>query len=194
MDEAVKSKKSLLDNYYVRIIGTLLVITAVVAVLLALVNMVTAPTIATLSEEKEARAIAEVIEGADGQVNCDIPDSAQNVQKILKAMQGDTPLGYCVRTSTNGNDGEIQLMVGIDMDGHVTKVSILKQGETMHVGKQGELVARFSGKSGSVALSQDGGDISAISGATISSRAITKGVNSALEAVAQLQEGGTTNG
>ncbi len=194
MDEAVKSKKSLLDNYYVRIIGTLLVITAVVAVLLALVNMVTAPTIAALAEEKKTQAMAEVMEGADGQEPLPIPDGAQNVREILLAKQGDTPLGYCVQTSTNGNDGEIQLMVGIDMDGQITKVSILKQGETMHVGKQGELVARFSGKSGSVALSQDGGDISAISGATISSRAITKGVNSALEAVAQLQEGGTTNG
>lgn len=190
MDEALKSKKSPLDNYYVRIIGTLLVITAVVAVLLALVNMVTAPTIEKLANEKKSQALTEVMEGTDNFEPLPIPDDMKDVQEILLAKKGDEVLGYCVQTGTTGNDGEIRLMVGITADGAVTKVSILQQSETMYTDKHGELIARFGGKSGSVALSQDGGDISAISGATISSRAITKGVNSALAAAKIHMEGG----
>lgn len=183
MDEAVKSKKSPLENYYVRIIGTLLVITAVVAVLLALVNMVTAPRIAALATEKKAAAMSEVMPGTDNFETLDVPEDNKDVTEILLAKKGDEVLGYCVQTSTNGNDGAIQLMVGIDPNGAVTSVSILSQKETMYVNKHGELIAQYAGKSGSVALSVDGGDVSAISGATITSRAVTKGVNSALAAV-----------
>ena len=131
--------------------------------------------------------------GVDGYDVLPIPafDNAKDIKEILLAKnEAGESLGYCVQTGTNGNDGEIQLMVGITLDGAVTKVSILSQKETMYVNKHGELIARFDGKSGSVALAQDGGDIDAISGATISSRAITKGVNSALAAVQTTTEGG----
>lgn len=190
MADAVKSKKCPLDNYYVRIIGTLLVITAVVGVLLALVNMLTAPTIAKLADSKKAEAMSQVMEGVDSFDTLDVPEGMKDVKEIVRAKKGDEVLGYCVQTGTNGNDGEIQLMVGITPDGAVTSVAVLAQSETMYTDKHGELVAQFAGKSGSVALSQDGGDISAISGATISSRAITKGVDSALAAAKVYMEGG----
>ena len=190
MADAVKSKKSPLDNYYVRIIGTLLVITAVVGVLLALVNMLTAPTIAKLADSKKAEAMSQVMAGTDSFDPLDVPEGMKDVKEIVRAKKGEEVLGYCVQTGTMGNDGEIQLMVGITTDGTVTSVAILDQSETMYTDKHGELVAQFAGKSGSVALSQDGGDISAISGATISSRAITKGVDSALAAAKVYMEGG----
>jgi len=46
--------------------------------------------------------------------------------------------------------------------------------------------SQFAGKSGSVAVTKDGGDIDALTGATITSRAVASGVNSALAAVAEL--------
>ena len=192
MEAAVQNKKSPLNNYYVRIIGTLFLIAAVVAVLLALVNMVTKDTIAQHAEEKKTSAIAEVMPGTTNYEPLAIPDfeNAKDVKEILLAKKGDQVLGYCVQTGTNGNDGEIQLMIGIDLDGAVTKVSILSQKETMYTNKHGELIARYAGASGSVALVVDGGDIAAISGATITSRAVTKGVNSALTAVNTIMEGG----
>ena len=190
MADAVKSKKSPLDNYYVRIIGTLLVITAVVAVLLAFVNMLTAPVIAQRADGKKSEAMSQVMEGTDNFTALDVPEGMKDVKEIVLAKKGDEVLGYCVQTGTMGNDGEILLMVGITPDGAVTSVSILDQSETMYTDKHGELIAQFPGKSDSVALSQDGGDISAISGATISSRAITKGVDSALAAAKVYMEGG----
>lgn len=190
MADAVKSKKSPLDNYYVRIIGTLLVITAVVAVLLAFVNMLTAPVIAQRADGKKSEAMSQVMEGTDNFTALDVPEGMKDVKEIVLAKKGEEVLGYCVQTGTMGNDGEILLMVGITPDGAVTSVSILDQSETMYTDKHGELIAQFPGKSDSVALSVDGGDISAISGATISSRAITKGVDSALAAAKVYMEGG----
>ena len=186
------TKKASPANYYVRIIGTLCLIAAVVAVLLALVNLVTKDTIAQHAAEKKAAAMEVVMPGVDGYDVLPVPeiDTAKDIKEILLAKKGDEVLGYCVQTGTNGNDGEIGLMVGIDLDGAITKVSILSQKETMYTNKHGELIARFDGKAGSVALTQDGGDISAISGATITSRAVTKGVNSALKAVQATTEGG----
>lgn len=191
MKDAVKEKKASSGAYYARIIGTLFVITAIVAVLLAGVNALTKGPIADHAEKTKADAIATVMEGADSFETLDVPAGLEeDVQEVLLAKQGDAVLGYCVQTATQGNDGLIGLMIGIDPSGAVQRVSILSQKETMYVNKHGELIERFNGKSGSVALSQDGGDIQAISGATISSRAITKGVNSALAAVAPYVEGG----
>ncbi len=191
---AVKEKKAGSGAYYARIIGTLFIITAIVAVLLAGVNALTKGPIADHAEKTKAEAIAKVMEGADNFETLDVPAGMEDVQEVLLAKQGDAVLGYCVQTATQGNDGLISLMIGIDPSGAIQRVSILSQKETMYVNKHGELIDRFPGKSGSVALSQDGGDIQAISGATISSRAITKGVNSALAAVADHVEGGGNNG
>ena len=191
------TKKASPANYYVRIIGTLFAIAAIVAVLLALVNVLTKETIQKNKDEKTARAMSEVMPGVATPTDEDklaLPESFENakdIKEVLLAKNADGDvLGYCVTTSTNGNDGAIELMVGVDADGAVTKVSIISQKETMYTNKHGELIARFDGKSGEVKLTNDGGEISAISGATITSRAVTKGVNSALAAVNAIMEGG----
>ncbi len=190
MAETKTEKKASSSAYYIRIIGTLFAITAIVAVLLAGVNALTEGPIARHAEETKAQAIAQVMPGADGFETLATPDGMDDVVEVLLAQKGGQDMGYCVQTSTNGNDGAIELMVGIDQSGAVTSVSILSQKETMYTNKHGELIANFPGKSGSVALTQDGGSINAISGATITSRAVTKGVNSALAAANFYLEGG----
>lgn len=187
MEEVVKDKKPSPALYYVRIIGTLFVITAVVAVLLALVNMVTKPTIERLAEEKKAAAMAQVIPGADSyepQVNW--AETVDPILDIQAAKKNGAVLGYCVQVQTNGFGGALELMVGVSHDGAVTGVSILSHSETLNTDKHGELLAQYPGSRGEVAISKDGGEINAISGATVTSRAVTRGVNSALGAVAPL--------
>lgn len=191
MEQATK-KPSILGNYYVRIVGTLFVITTVVAVLLAGVNSLTKDPIAANAAEKKAGAIALVMPGADSFDTLEAPQGIDSVTEILLAKKGGESLGYCVQTSTNGNDGAITLMVGIGLDGKITQVSILSQKETMGVNKHGELIAQFAGMSGSAKLKADGddGNVDAISNATITSRAVTKGVDAALAAVKVYVEGG----
>ncbi len=81
------------------------------------------------------------------------------------------------------------MVVGIAADGAVSGVSIISMSETSGLGanaaKEG-FRSQFAGKSGTLAVNKDGGEIDAITGATITSRAVTRGVNAALAAVAEL--------
>lgn len=182
MDEAVKGKKPSQAAYYIRIIGTLFLITAVVAILLSLVNMVTKPTIDRLAEEKKAAAMSQVMP-AEEYAGVELPEGLDGVLDLQSASRNGVLLGYCVQVQTNGFGGALELMVGVTQEGNVTGVSILSHAETLNTDKHGELIAQYPGSSGQVAITKDGGQINAISGATVTSRAVTRGVNLALDAV-----------
>lgn len=199
MDEAVVSKKKISPKlaYYLRIIGTLFAITAVVAVMLALVNLLTRPTIERLAEEKRKAALEQVMPDAE-YVTFDYQGDDSRVLNLQGAYREDELAGYCVQVSVNGFGGAIEMMVGVDVNGEVTGVSILSMSETAGLGARAsepEFLEQFQGVEGSVELRKDNavrGEIDAISGATITSRAVTGGVTAALDAVAGLGwEGGS---
>ena len=100
------------------------------------------------------------------------------------ASDGST-VGYAVTsTGKGGYGGDIKLMVGVDKEGKVTKVSVLEQEETASIGgklmSQESFLNRFIGISGSAALTKNGGSVDAVSGATKTSTGLTDAVNSAL--------------
>ena len=86
------------------------------------------------------------------------------------------------------------MMVGVDKAGSVLGISIISHTETAGLGAvaaagtpAGEAFrGQFVGTSGSVSVTKDGGQMDAITGATITSRAICVGVNAALEVVAKM--------
>ena len=97
----------------------------------------------------------------------------------------------CIRDSTTtdkeGYGGDIQITVGITSDGTVNGISILSISETAGLGmkaKEPAFYEQYQGKQAEkFAVSKDGGEgepIDAISGATITSRAVTGAVNVAL--------------
>ena len=80
-------------------------------------------------------------------------------------------------------------MVGVGTDGTVTGVEVVKTAETSGLGANASTPAfrdQFVGQSGVLAVSKDGGSIDALTGATITSRSVTNGVNSALAAAAEM--------
>ena len=173
--------------YILRISLTLLVITAVVAALLAGVNAITAPIIAKANEAKTQEAINAVLPGGgDSGAFHDATGLVTNV------YASDT--GYAVQVTPSGFDDEIDMMVGIDKDGKVLGISIISHTETAGLGAvaaannaKGEAFReQFVGMSGSVAVSKDGGEVDALTGATITSRAICDGINAALACVENL--------
>lgn len=85
-------------------------------------------------------------------------------------------------TTHDGYGGDIQLAVGVDTDNAVSGVEILSINETAGLGMnaQSVLVPQYKGKSGRLAVTKDKGEIEAISGATITSRAVTNAVSAAL--------------
>ena len=172
--------------YVLRLALTLLIITAVVAAVLAGVNSITAPAIAALKAQKTQEAIELVLPGGGDEI--DFP--ATNL--VSKVYASDT--GYAVEVTPGGFDNTITMMVGVDTEGKVLGISIIKHTETAGLGAvaaagtpAGESFrGQFVGASGSVSVTKDGGTMDAITGATITSRAICVGVNAALDCVAQM--------
>lgn len=174
---------------------SLFMIAAVAAFVLALVNAVTADTIAQHAEEKRQAAMASVMPGAN--VFSEMYNEDTSIDRISGAYAGTAFLGYCVEVSPNGFGGTISLMVGVDESGSVTGVSILQHSETAGLGAKAAdpaFLNQYIGKSGSITVNVSGNSIQAITGATITSKAVTQGINTALTAVLNYDaEGGLSD-
>ncbi len=171
-------------SYYAKLTGTLLLISVVVAGLLGLVNHITADRIAAITADKTAASMREVLP-ADTYTEVPYSGTDANVAKIYDAAGQ----GYVVEVTPAGFGGTIDMVVGVQADGTVSGVAIISMSETSGLGanaQKEDFRAQFSGKSGVLAVSKDGGEIDALTGATITSRAVTSGVNSALAAAAEL--------
>ena len=175
--------------YVLRLALTLFLITAVVAAALAGVNSVTKPIIDQLNAEKTQKAIETVLPGGFDEELANFDNQGGLVSKVYKGESG-----YALEVLPSGFDNTITMMVGVDFEGKVLGISVVSHTETAGLGavaaaqtSAGEAFrGQFVGKSGSVAVSKDGGELDAITGATITSRAICVGVNAALACVAGL--------
>ena len=173
--------------YIIRLAATLLIITSLVAAALAGVNMLTEPQIRAAKEAKTQQAINAVLEGGGSEIP--FTDDTGLVSKVYASEKG-----YAVQVSPSGFDGQISMMVGIDNEGKVTAISIISHTETAGLGavaaantSAGEAFRnQFAGLSGELAVTKDGGQVDALTGATITSRAVTRGVNAALACVEKL--------
>ena len=169
--------------YIARLAITLLLITAVVAAVLAGVNSITAPAIEALTIQKTQAAIEQVLPGGYETEVTGYDDATGLVSKVYQGANG-----YAFEVTPGGFDNTITMMVGVDLEGNVLGISIVSHTETAGLGavaaaatSAGEAFrAQFAGKSGSVSVTKDGGEIDAITGATITSRAVCDGVNAAL--------------
>jgi electron transport complex protein RnfG len=171
-------------NSTARLIIVLFLISAITALCLGLVNYITKDRIAEIKAEKTAAAMEEVLP-ADSYEEVSYTGGDSLVAKVYKA--GDA--GYVVEVLPSGFGGAIDMMVGVDASGTVTGVSIIDMSETSGLGANAskeEFRSQFVGATGSVAVTKDGGTIDALTGATVTSRAVSNGVNAALNAVASL--------
>ena len=169
---------------------TLLLITAGVAAALAGVNAVTAPIIEKINAEKTTRAIAAVLPDAETAVVTYEASAKEDAVQTVYTSEA----GYAVKVQTGGFGGTITMMVGVAKDGSVLGIDIITHAETASLGdvaasknaKGQAFRGQFVGKTGALAVNKDGGDIDAITSATITSRAVTNGVNTALDFIANM--------
>lgn len=167
-----------------RLTVVLFTITAVVALLLGLVNFITVDKIEAINANKTATAMKEVLP-ADTYTELEYTGGDSLVAAVYKADDE----GYVVKVLPSGFGGAIDMVVGVDNDGVVTGISIIKMAETSGLGTNASKPSfkdQYIGGAGDFAVNKDGGEIDALTGATITSRAVTKGVNSAVEAVKTL--------
>ena len=178
-------------RYVLKLTAILFLVTAVVAVLLGGVNALTADRIAALTAEKTAAAIRTVLPSeAEPQKLESFPDETGNVEAVYQMGED----GWAVEVIIGGSQDDIHMMVGVRKDGTVSGISFIAMAETPGLGDvakqntaKGEAFrSQFVGLSGSVAVTKDGGEIDALSGATVTSRAVANGVNAALACAAKL--------
>ena len=158
----------------------LLLISAVTALLLAGVNALTAPTIAANNELEKKNAISAIFPDADDIRQADV--AADGVESIYLVMTDGDLIGYAASVAPTGFGGAMDIMVGVGADGSVVGIKIVSHSETPGLGSRvnsDSFLSQYKGLGGVLTV---GRDVDAITGSTISSKAVTKGVNSALAA------------
>ncbi len=186
------------SKFILKVAGTLTAIALVVAALLGLTNQLTAPNIAAINAAKTEKALAAVAT-ADEFKPMDVTDElfaagktqGGKVTEAYEVIVGGEKVGYAFKVVAGGSQGDIEMIVGVDADLAVTGVSIVKNSETSGIGSKvmanepstsgTPVLDQFIGKSGAGSLVVKD-NIDAVSGATVSSKGVTKGVNTALAA------------
>lgn len=168
------------------------IICIIVAGLLAFVNGITAPVIEENNKKNEEIAMREVLPGADTfeKLTLDFKPSQSGVDVISVYSAKDK--GYVVTSAcTEGYGGKITIIVGVNPDMTVSKAKVMTIAETAGLGMKADsedFMSQYTGLKENIGVERNNGGnpdnntISAISGATVTSKAVTKAVNCAIEA------------
>ena len=191
-------------KFILKVAGTLTVIALVVAALLRLVNNITADKIAEIDAEKTRVSMSAVVpEGSEFTDKLEISDdvaaaaAAQGgkLTELYGVKNAGADAGYVMKIAASGSQGTITMMVGVDANKAITGISVVSHAETSGIGTKVmgnepntagvPVLDQFMGLSGSGSLVV-GKTITAISGATVSTKGITMGANAALAAAEAL--------
>jgi electron transport complex protein RnfG len=168
----------------------LLLITGIAGFLLGGAFEVTkAPIAATVAAERKA-AMTELLPAADKFDKSDVKFDATKISEVNVAFKGTEIIGYAIKVAPNGYGGPIETMVGISESGEVTGIKILALLETPGLGANApkpEFSGQYKNKPTKEKLEvvkispTKENQIQAITGATITSAAVTLGVNDAID-------------
>lgn len=186
--------KSTLPNMLLSLTGICLIAGAI----LAGVNAFTAGPIAVAKAaalEEAIKAVAPEFDNKPTEEAYMAVTADGDSLKIYPAKKGDETVGGAVESNTlKGFGGEIKMIVGFDMKGTILNYSVLEHAETPGLGAkmqewfrmdkgQQSILGRAVPADG-LKVVKDGGDVDAITAATISSRAFLNAVNRAYSAFA----------
>ncbi|MCI2055659.1 MAG: RnfABCDGE type electron transport complex subunit G [Oscillibacter sp.] len=203
MSKEAKEKIDMDPKYIIKLTVTLLITCVVVAGILGYVNSITAGPIADANAEKTNTALAAVFPDAaapefpEVEISDDMAAAATGysatLENVYEVQDGGSTVGHAVKIIAAGSQGNIEMVVGVDADGVITGVSIVSNSETSGIGSKvmantalpsgTGVLDQFIGKATSDQPLKVGSNVDAISGATVSSKGVTKGVNGALAAV-----------
>lgn len=162
----------------------LLVICITVGLLLGVTNHFTAPIIAEAERRAANEGRFELLSDADDFEQ--IEYTGDGIVDFYKAVNG---AGYVITATANGYGGAFSVLVAFDADGNIAGIKIGSNNETVGVGSKvanPEFTEQFKGMP---AENFTISDIAAISGATISSGAVTNAVNYAINAYNEVVKG-----
>lgn len=205
MSNEVKTKEKVdMDPKYILELTLKLFITCViVAGLLGGVNAITADKIAAINWENTQAAMKAVVADPDNSTFSDALEltdemtaaalsGGATLTEVYEVQVGGAAAGHALKVVASGSQGSIEMMVGLDAEGVVTGVSIVSNSETAGIGTkvmENEpttanpavgVLDQFQGKSAADGALTVGSNVDAITGATVSTRGVTAGVNAAL--------------
>lgn len=165
----------------------MIVITGIAAAALGSVYEATKAPIAMAQAAKQQNAIKAVVPEFDNQPLEEVKEYEVDggVVKVFPATKDGKAVGYAIETFTNkGFNGLVKIMVGVDTDGNIITYSVLVNKETPGLGSKmnewflnkGDIRGMNPDKD-NMTVSKDGGDVDAITAATISSRAFLDAIN-----------------
>ena len=196
-----KEKINLDPKYIIKLAVTLFLTCVVVAGALGFVNKITAPNIAAINKAKTEEAMKAVVADPEASTFSDpleitpemvaaAASAGGSVTEAYAVEAGGAAAGHALKIVASGSQGSIEMMVGLDAEGVVTGVSVVKNAETAGIGskvmenepnvKGVPVLDQFIGKSAADGTLSVGSNVDAISGATVSSKGVTTGVNAAL--------------
>lgn len=155
---------------------TLMVVTIIAAVGLSYTNQFTQSYIETQKQSALKESLGKVI----------LADHYEEKESYYNAYdENDVLIGKVLMVEAKGYSSTIKALVGVDLENTILGVDILEQQETPGLGTKIEgplFLGQFVGKTEElIKLTKDGGEIDGITGATISSRAITDAIRQHLE-------------
>ena len=202
-----KEKVDMDPKYIIKLTVTLFVTCVVVAALLGLVDNVTREKIAAINWENTVAAMKAVVADPDATTFSDALENTEamsaaalagggTLDSVYEVQVGGASAGYAIKVVASGSQGNIEMMVGVDGEGAVTGVSIVKNSETSGIGSKVMnndntaagvgVLSQFEGKSAADGTLTVGSNVDAISGATVSTRGVVNGVNAALAVAAAM--------
>ena len=171
-------------------VAVLFTITLIASAGVGAVNMLTEDAIAEAKALATKEAVANVLPAFDSN-----EQSEQTIDDmpivVYKAVKGSDVVGYAVESMTkNGFGGVIRMMVGFAPDGQIRNVNVLQQAETPGLGtkmadEDNALLRSIKDKKAweiEFKVKKDGGELDALTAATISSRAYYDAVSRAYRA------------
>ena len=179
------------NNIYKDIIKpvcVLLAICVIIPLALSLTNKVTADKIAELEEKNSRETMANLIE-ADEFTENELEDGGESFTYYIAVKDGET-VGFIFKTAEKGYGGDVSVMTAVNPDGTVKSVAILDvSNETPGLGQNAakeSFYSQYANKKSGISLLKNGADtakneVNAVTGATITSTAVNKAVNTALE-------------
>ena len=170
----------------------LLIISLIAALSLGYVNQITKDKIAEQRRLANEEARKEVFQNAETFNKIDLNKYDINTEKTVEgyeALKSESVKGYVFKTKPKGYGGALEVIVGISNEGTITGIRVGNHNETPGLGAKAtekQFYSQYKDMSigteiGVSKTSRSDTKIKAISGATITSQAVTNGVNSAIE-------------
>ncbi len=176
----------------------LFIIAVVCTTLLALTNMSTKDKIAKISAEAENSAKQAVFSDAKtfSEQKTITVDDAEHIYFEAYDESGSV-IGYVIPETTKSYGGDLSCIVGVSADeAKITGVEITTINDTAGLGmkaKNADFLDQYLGKEAGVSVNKNSSsdtEVKAITGATITSKAVTSAVNSAFSVYSAIKDGG----